>query len=85
MSTPNAPTDQEPSFTTSYTALEEILGRFKQGSTTLEESLALFEEGFQHLKNCQAKLSKARGSVEELVSTLQADGEIVTRPFNDSP
>ena len=75
-------TEQE-SFTASCTALDEIIDRFRGGSLDLEESLALFETGVRHLKVCQTKLTAARGKVEELVKTLQADGETVTRPLED--
>jgi exodeoxyribonuclease VII small subunit len=70
-----------PTFSESSEALDEIIERFKEGSLPLEEALGLFEEGVGHLKVCQSKLSEARGKVEELVKTLQADGESVTRPF----
>lgn len=72
---------ETPTFSASSQALDEIVERFRDGSLSLEEALSLFEEGVGHLKVCQSKLTEARGRVEELVKTLQADGESVTRPF----
>lgn len=70
------------SFTQSFEALEQILEQFKQGAPTLEESLTLFETGISHLKICQERLSKAKGSVEELAKTLRDGGECVTKPLD---
>jgi exodeoxyribonuclease VII small subunit len=71
-----------PTFSDSADTLDEIVERFRTESLSLEEALALFEEGVKHIKICQAKLTEARGKVEELVKTLQEDGESVTRPFD---
>ncbi len=70
-----------PSFSESSQALEEIVERFRNESLPLEEALKLFEEGVGYIKVCQSKLTDARGQVEELVKTLQEDGESLTRPF----
>ncbi|MCE3235946.1 MAG: exodeoxyribonuclease small subunit [Vampirovibrio sp.] len=70
-----------PSFSEASEALDGIVERFRSESLPLEEALKLFEQGVQHIKVCQSKLTDARGRVEELVKTLQADGESVTRPF----
>lgn len=72
---------QTPTFSESSQALEEIVDRFRSESLPLEEALGLFEAGVGHIKVCQSKLTEARGKVEELVKTLQEDGESVTRPF----
>jgi len=74
-------TPQPPNFSQASEALDEIVERFRSDTLTLEEALSLFEEGVGHIKVCQSKLTEARGRVEELVKTLQADGESVTRPF----
>jgi exodeoxyribonuclease VII small subunit len=74
-------TPQTPTFSKSSDALEGIVDRFRSDNLSLEEALTLFEEGVQHIKVCQSKLSEARGRVDELVKTLQADGESMTRPF----
>lgn len=76
---PKAP--QTPSFSEASEALDEIVERFRSDTLPLEEALSLFEQGVGHIKVCQSKLSEARGRVDELVKTLQADGESVTRPF----
>lgn len=70
-----------PTFSEASEALDTIVERFRSESLPLEEALTLFEQGVQHIKVCQTKLTDARGQVEELVKTLQADGESVTRPF----
>lgn len=72
-----------PTFSESSEALDEIVERFRSESLSLEEALSLFEEGVKHIKVCQAKLTEARGRVDELVKTLQADGESITRPFSE--
>jgi exodeoxyribonuclease VII small subunit len=72
---------QAPTFSESSEALDNIVERFRSESLSLEEALALFEDGVKHIKICQTKLTQARGRVEELVKTLQEDGESVTRPF----
>lgn len=74
-------TPEPPHFSQASEALDEIVERFRSDTLTLEEALSLFEEGVGHIKVCQSKLTEARGRVEELVKTLQADGESVTRPF----
>lgn len=71
-----------PTFSEASRSLEEIVERFRAETLPLEEALSLFEEGVGHVRVCQAKLSEARGRVEELVKTLQDDGESVTRPFS---
>lgn len=70
-----------PSFSEASEALDAIVERFRSESLPLEEALNLFEQGVQHIKVCQSKLTDARGRVEELVKTLQVDGESITRPF----
>lgn len=72
----------EANFSDASKALDEIISTFRTGDLPLEEALALFEKGVGHLKVCQSKLGEAKGSVEELVKTLQAHGESVTRPYN---
>ncbi|WP_373533168.1 exodeoxyribonuclease VII small subunit [Vampirovibrio sp.] len=74
-------TQSLPTFSESSQALEDIVDRFRAESLPLEEALGLFEQGVGHIKVCQTKLTEARGKVEELVKTLQEDGESVTRPF----
>lgn len=74
---------QENAFSASAKALDDIIDRFKGGDLTLEDSLQLFEEGVGHLKICQGHLSVAKGKVEELVKTLQEEGEVITETFGD--
>jgi exodeoxyribonuclease VII small subunit len=80
MSTKNAP---ERDFTESMKRLDTILEQFKSQTLSLEDSLKLFEEGVSHVKSCQGKLTQAKGKVEELMETLAANGDRVTRPFGD--
>lgn len=68
-------------FSEAVDALDRIVSRFRSETLPLEEALHLFEEGVSHIRVCQSKLTEARGRVDELVKTLQADGEMVTRPF----
>lgn len=73
--------NETPTFSQSSAVLDEIVERFRCESLPLEEALKLFEEGVKHIKVCQSKLTDARGRVDELIKTLQEDGESVTRPF----
>lgn len=73
--------NSSPSFTEASQALDKIVERFRHDSLPLEDALALFQEGVAHIKTCQSTLIQARGEVEELVKSLQADGESLTRPF----
>jgi exodeoxyribonuclease VII small subunit len=73
--------NETPTFSQASAALDEIVERFRNESLPLEEALQLFEQGVKHVKTCQNKLTEARGRVDELVKTLQEDGESVTRPF----
>lgn len=75
---------EQASFSESATALDEIIEKYRGGALTLEESLTLFEDGVKHLRVCQGKLGEARGRVDELVKTLQQDGESMTRPFGEN-
>lgn len=75
------PKNNTPTFSESAEALDDIVERFRSETLPLEEALNLFEEGVRHIRLCQSKLTDARGRVEELVKTLQEDGESVTRPF----
>lgn len=72
---------EQPEFTASLKALDEVLNKFKSGTLTLEESLSLFEDGVKNLKICQTQLAQAKGKVEELVKGLQEEGEMITQPF----
>lgn len=74
----------EHNYSDSIQALDEIVSQLKSDSLTLESALELFEAGIGHLKNCQTKLTGARGQVDELVKTLGEGGEIVTRPFEEA-
>jgi exodeoxyribonuclease VII small subunit len=78
-----SPSKEPLSVSDSSKALEDIVERFRRETLPLETALALFEEGVGHVKTCQGKLSQTRGRVEELVKSLQADGEIATRPFGE--
>ena len=70
-----------PKFEECLQRLEEVVNQLERGDVPLEQALKLFEEGVKHIKVCQGKLTEARGRVDELVKTLQEDGESVTRPF----
>ena len=75
--------DDGPGFSEASAELDKIIDTFRNGDLTLEEALSLFEKGVGHLKICQGKLGEAKGSVDELVKTLAADGQSVTRPFEE--
>ncbi|MBI2346762.1 MAG: exodeoxyribonuclease VII small subunit [Deltaproteobacteria bacterium] len=59
--------------------LEEAVRHLEAGDLTLEASLAAFEEGIRWSRVCEARLTEARGKVEQLVK--RASGEMATESF----
>jgi exodeoxyribonuclease VII small subunit len=59
--------------------LEEIVRHLEKGDLTLDDSLKAFEEGIKWSRLCEAKLTEAKGKVEQLVKT--ASGEMKETQF----
>lgn len=72
-----------PAFEEALAELTDIVEQLDGGELSLEESLKQFERGMALMKQCHSTLSDAEKRVELLVG-VQADGEPVTEPYDDS-
>jgi exodeoxyribonuclease VII small subunit len=71
------------SFEESLEALEKIVADLESGKLGLSDALARYEEGVKHLKSCQQLLERAERKIE-LLSGVDADGNPITQPFDES-
>ena len=71
------------SFEDSLGELEKIVAELESGKLGLSEALARYEEGVKHLKGCQQLLEMAERKIE-LLSGVDAEGNPITEPFDDS-
>ena len=76
------PSSDKPTFEEALARLEQIAQALEDGNLGLDESLACYEEGVKHLKTCHKLLDQAERKIE-LLSGVDADGNPVTRPFDD--
>ena len=70
--------EQEQSFESSLSSLEQIVTQLESGDLPLERALELFEEGVGLARRCQSQLEDAERKVEML---LRERGEIRVVPF----
>ena len=79
------PTEAQPDepFEESLAKLEQIVTDLEGGELGLAEALARYEEGVARLRRCHAQLESAERRIE-LLSGVDADGNPVTEPFDDS-
>ncbi|MEO0531886.1 MAG: exodeoxyribonuclease VII small subunit [Planctomycetota bacterium] len=70
-------------FEESLAKLEGIVADLEGGELGLADALARYEEGVGRLKQCHAQLESAERRIE-LLSGVDADGNPVTTPFDDS-
>lgn len=73
----------QPTFEEALARLEEIAEQLEEGHLGLGESLASYEEGVRHLKLCHELLTRAERKVE-LLSGIDAEGNPITQPFDDT-
>jgi exodeoxyribonuclease VII small subunit len=73
-----------PNFEQALTALESIVHELEDGQIGLEQSLGRYEEGVKLLRYCHAMLQTAERKIE-LLTRVDAAGQAVTEPFDDSP
>ena len=59
--------------------LEGVVKRLEGGELTLDESLTAFEKGVGLARECEAKLSEAKGKIEKLIAN--SEGEFKAEPF----
>lgn len=70
-------------FEESLSELEKIVAELESGKLGLSDALARYEEGVKHLKGCQRLLESAERKIE-LLSGVDADGNPITEPFEDT-
>ena len=71
------------SFEESLDELEKIVAELESGKLGLSDALARYEQGVKHLKACQQLLERAERKIE-LLSGVDADGNPITQPFDES-
>jgi exodeoxyribonuclease VII small subunit len=74
---------KSPNFEQSIERLEEIVQQLEGGSLGLNESLTQYEEGVKLLRQSYDALRHAERRIE-LLSGLDAEGNPLTRPFDDT-
>lgn len=70
-------------FETSMTRLEQIVRTMERGDVALEESLKLFQEGTDLIRNCQKLLDDAQLQIKKIMTA--PDGSPVEEEFHDEP
>jgi exodeoxyribonuclease VII small subunit len=63
--------------------LEQIAVELEEGQLGLTEALVRYDEGVQRLRQCYDFLSQAERKIE-LLSGIDAEGNPITAPFDDS-
>ena len=71
--------NNEMTFESAVSRLEEIVRKLEGGTAALDDSLALFEEGVKLVKFCNGKLEMAEQKVKMLVS--DKDGNMTETDF----
>lgn len=72
-----------PSFEEALARLEAIVNDLEEGEIGLADALARYEEGVALLKQCYGLLEHAERRIE-LLSGVDAQGNPITAPFDDS-
>ena len=76
-------TAKGPSFEQSLERLEEIVRQLEEGDLGLDEAMRRYEEGVKLLRQSYDLLEKTERKIE-LLSGFDAEGNPVTRPFDDT-
>jgi exodeoxyribonuclease VII small subunit len=74
---------EQPSFEQSLKRLEEIVHLLEEGDLGLNEALERYEEGVVLLRQSYDLLQRAERKIE-LLSGVDAEGNPVTQPFDDT-
>ena len=79
------PSDSQPTpnFERSLAELETIVHQLEDGELGLADALARYEQGVKLLKECYGSLERAERRIE-LLTGVDADGNPVVQPFEDS-
>lgn len=75
--------DTQVSFEESLEELEQIIVKLEGGKLGLADSLAAYEQGVKRLKGCYDMLTAAERRIV-LVQGVDADGNVVSTPFDDA-
>ena len=76
-------TGNAPSFEQSLERLEEIVHLLEEGDLGLGEAIERYEEGVKLLRQAYELLERAERKIE-LLSGVDAEGNPVTQPFDDT-
>jgi exodeoxyribonuclease VII small subunit len=79
----NDPSPAQPTFEDALRRLEEIVHLLEEGEIGLSESLERYEEGVKLLRQSFDLLQRAERRIE-LLSGMDAEGNPVTQPFDDT-
>jgi exodeoxyribonuclease VII small subunit len=77
------PAPGQPSFESALKRLEEIVHLLEEGDIGLQESLERYEEGVKLLRQSYDLLERAERRIE-LLSGVDAEGNPITQPFDDT-
>jgi exodeoxyribonuclease VII small subunit len=80
---PTARDECASTFEESLEELEKIVSELESGKLGLSDALERYEHGVKHLKSCQHLLERAERKIE-LLSGVDADGNPITEPFEES-
>jgi len=69
----------EKTFEQSIEELEKVVRQLEKGELTLDQSVQAFESGVKFARDCEKKLTEAKGRVEQLVK--DESGKPRTEPF----
>ncbi len=76
-------TPDQPGFEQSLKRLEEIVHLLEEGDVGLNEALERYEEGVKLLRQAYDLLQRAERRIE-LLSGVDAEGNPITQPFDDT-
>jgi exodeoxyribonuclease VII small subunit len=77
------PSAEHPSFEDGLKRLEEIVHLLEEGDIGLNDALQRYEEGVKLLRQSYELLQRAERQIE-LLSGLDAEGNPITQPFDDT-
>jgi exodeoxyribonuclease VII small subunit len=79
----NDPPSDQPTFEQALKRLEEIVHALEEGKLGLNEALEQYEEGVKLLRQSYELLQRAQRRIE-LLSGIDAEGNPITEPFDDT-
>ena len=80
---PNTEPSDQPTFEDALKRLEEIVHSLEEGDIGLNQALQRYEEGVKLLRQSYDLLQRAERRIE-LLSGVDAEGNPVTQPFDDT-